>query len=487
MNVVSFRGFRAHDRFMATKPKQNPIIDFRELGAYPGGNGLEALVRKLGERMGFAPEWTGIGTDGGRDLTFFDVQRGRLAQDSVKWLVSCKDHAESAANVSERDLGCSIIDKAAQHGCSGFLLATTTNVTSGLKANLDGLKAQNKLKTTVWDVHELTSLLLARKNRDLFQQFFPESFRRSLEGRQKIKEALAHYKRVVESQFGLPPYESVEGVEYASVKILDEQIPGYSVELEFPQFVDNGIPGISEVNLIVRARMLEQLHKLRAERLLSSRDIRLEAKEQWEAIHDSVRECLDTENQGVAPDTKEVDGELDLSDWNSALVVDYEVTLLTEKLVSIRFSYYHNAASAAHPNHWTEVIAYQLNPAIPLSLETLFAEDGSFLEPLSEFCVRGITQRKIGDAEWTAEVDTEEPEVFADDIQETVSQSANEQTKSGVTLENLQKFCLTKDGLVFIFDEYEVDEYAAGMFQVRIRYSALKAWMNPKCSVFDLA
>lgn len=475
---------------MAKKPKPNPIIDFRELAAYPGGNGLEALVRKLGERMGFAPEWTGIGTDGGRDLTFIDVQRGRLAQDSVKWLVSCKDHAESAANVSERDLECSIIDKAAQHGCSGFLLATTTNVTSGLKANLDGLKAQNKLKTTVWDVHELNSLLLARKNRDLFQQFFPESFRRYLEGRQKTKEALAHYKRVVESQFGLPPYESVEGADYASVKIVDEQIPGYSVELEFPQFVDNGIPGISEVNLIVRARMLEQLHKLRAERLLSLRDIRLEAKEQWEAIHDSVRESLQKDNQGFAPDlanAKEDDGELDLSNWNSALVVDYEVTLLTDKLVSIRFSYYHNTASAAHPNHWTEVLTYQLNPAVPLSLETVFAENVSFLEPLSEFCIRGITQRKTGDTEWTAEVDTEEPEVFADDIPKDVSQSANEQTKSGVTLESLQKFCLTKDGFVFIFDEYEVDEYAAGIFQVRIRYSALKAWMNPKCSVIDLA
>lgn len=472
-----------------TKPKPEPIIDFRELAAYPSGNGLEALVRMLGGRLGFAPEWTGIGTDGGRDLTFTDVQRGRLAQDSVKWLVSCKDHAESGTNVSERDLECSVIDKASQHGCSGFLLATTTNVTSGLKANLDGLKAQNKLKTTVWDVHELTAHILKHKNRDLFQQFFPKSFKRYSDGKEKTKEDLAHYKQLVESKFGLPPYETIEGAEYSSVKIVDDQIPGYSVELEFPQFFDNGVPGISEVNLIVRAKMLDQLHKLRAERLLSSRDIRLEAKEHWEAVHDSVKEYLDKEELGVSPIT--ADGEdsvdLDLSNWNSALVVDYEVTLLSDKLVSIRFSYYHNSASAAHPNHWTEVFNYQFNPAMPLSLDTVFAENASFLTPLSELCISDIMRQKIGDAEWTAEVDLEERQIFADDVPATASGAADEWTTSGVTPENLQKFCLTKEGFVFIFDEYAVADYAAGMFQVRIRYSALKEWMNSKCSVIDLA
>ncbi|HEY9753893.1 MAG TPA: DUF3298 domain-containing protein [Oculatellaceae cyanobacterium] len=473
-----------------TKPKPNPIIDFRELAAYQSGNGLEALVRMVGERLGFAPEWTGIGTDGGRDLTFTDVQRGRLAQDSVKWLVSCKDHAESGTNVSESDVECSVIDKAAQHGCAGFLLATTTNVTSGLKANLDGLNAHNKLKTTVWDVHELTAQILKRKNRDLFQQFFPESFRRYSEGKQKTKEDLAHYKQLVESKFGLPPYESIEGAEYASVKIVDDQIPGYSVELEFPQFVDNGVSGISEVNLIVRARMLDQLHKLRAERLLSSRDIRLDAKEHWEAVRDSVKKYLAKEELGVLPSTgdeEENSADLDLSNWNSALVVDYEIILLTDKLVSIRFSYYHNSASAAHPNHWTEVFNYQFNPAIPLSLDTVFAENASFLTPLSELCIRAITRQKIGDAEWTAEVDLEDRQIFADDLPATVSEAADEWSKSGVTPENLRKFCLTKEGFVFIFDEYAVADYAAGMFQVRIRYSALREWINPKCSVIDLA
>lgn len=480
---------------MATKKKAKPqpIIDFKELSSYPGGNGLEALVRLLGERMGFAPEWTGTGPDEGRDLTFNEFQKGKLSQDTMRWLVSCKDNSESGKNVSESEFSGNIVNKAKQHRCSGFLLATTTSVTSGLKAMLDGLNENNELKTRIWDEHKLRQLLLNPKNRSLFQQFFPHSFTELDSERRRIKEQLAEFKKQVDAKFGLPHYVAHdEGSEYSRVTLSDEQIPGYSVELEFPQFVDNGVPGIHEVNLIIRAEMLKKLHKIRAERMLSFRDFRVEARDHWERVRQDVRESLENMGEPVPepPSSAEsTDANEDLSNWTDALINDFEVTLLTDRLVSVRFSYYHSSASAAHPNHWIEVLNYQLDPPIPLSVVRIGSEEGGFLEAVSEFCIRAIRHQKSAEADWTPELEIEETQIFADDLPGELSVAPDEWTTKGAapTPENLEKFCLTKEGILFIFDEYQVNCYVAGMYQALIRYSAVKELLNPLAAVSELA
>ncbi len=102
--------------------KNEHTIDFRELTSSVRGEGLEELARRLGQKLGFNPQWTGRGSDGGRDLLFTEIFTGHLSNHAMKWLVSCKDKAGSNASIKEADLPPNIIGKIDQHGADGFLL-----------------------------------------------------------------------------------------------------------------------------------------------------------------------------------------------------------------------------------------------------------------------------------------------------------------------------------------------------------------------------
>jgi signal transduction histidine kinase len=138
-------------------------IDFTLLRSDVPGEGLEALVRHLGIALGLSVDWSGRGSDGGADLTFTDVRRGFLGDESFKWLVQCKDHSQSGRSVSEADVG-PILEKTLQHKANGFLLVSTTTVSTGLKKMLDALDARNggPIRTHIWDGAELRRLLLEK-------------------------------------------------------------------------------------------------------------------------------------------------------------------------------------------------------------------------------------------------------------------------------------------------------------------------------------
>ena len=171
------RQSRTGSEFLGSKAM--PILDFKELLAAQGnsqqGEDFEGLVRELGKRLGLNPEWSGRGADQGRDLYFTEKLRGVLGTAEFRWLVSCKDLARSGRSVAESDVG-AVIDKVRQHGADGFLLATTTIASSGLKALLEGVAANGGVKTAVWDRHELENMLVRANNSDLLKRFLPQSY-----------------------------------------------------------------------------------------------------------------------------------------------------------------------------------------------------------------------------------------------------------------------------------------------------------------------
>lgn len=162
-------------------PNSDPVIDLAELVSATPGQGLEELVRKLGERKGLSPSWSGRGADGGRDLYFTEIREGPISRDRTLWLVSCKDKARSGASVAETDLPKpGIRDKLDQHKADGFLLVTTTTVGTAAKGLLDGLDKNNggPVHILVWDAADITQMLLEPENIGLVQQFFPASYKR---------------------------------------------------------------------------------------------------------------------------------------------------------------------------------------------------------------------------------------------------------------------------------------------------------------------
>lgn len=170
--------------------KSEPFIDFTELVSNVPGEGLEQLVRLLARRRQLSPAWSGRGADSGRDLLFTEILSGPLTQEKITWLVSCKDKAKSGESVNERDLPFpGVSDKLDQHKADGFLLVTTTTVSTAAKSLLDSLDKSNggNIHTLVWDSAELTQMLFDPSNEDLLKQFLPESYQRvkgltSLEG-----------------------------------------------------------------------------------------------------------------------------------------------------------------------------------------------------------------------------------------------------------------------------------------------------------------
>jgi hypothetical protein len=158
---------------------QMPILDFKELStsrsSSPAGEDLEGLVRELGKRLRLDPNWAGRGTDQGRDLFFKERRKGVFGSEDLRWVVSCKDFANSGRSVSEHDVG-SVVDKITQHSADGFLLVTTTTASTGLKAMLDAIHAQGQIKTHVWDRHELENWLLQDAHIDLVKRHLPLSY-----------------------------------------------------------------------------------------------------------------------------------------------------------------------------------------------------------------------------------------------------------------------------------------------------------------------
>lgn len=152
------------------------------------------MVRLIGERLGMQVEWSGRGADGGRGLIFHETQEGPLKSRSIKWLVNCKDNSDSNSSVGERDVG-SVIDKTAQHKCNGFLLATTTTASTGLKEKLDSLdfSSGGEIHTKVRDRFELTRFLLEDRFSDLMLQFFPKQEARA------VAVTIDHAREIIEA------------------------------------------------------------------------------------------------------------------------------------------------------------------------------------------------------------------------------------------------------------------------------------------------
>jgi len=153
------------------------MIDFRELSVGIAGERLEAVARAIGRGMGLIPMWSGRGADQGKDLIFTESLRGQLHEESKRWLVQCKDNAQSNKSVSEADCG-AVSDKVFQHQCDGFLLVTTTTAGTALKAKLDALAVikDRPILTQVWDMYHLDLLLRKPEFSDIFKSYFPKSW-----------------------------------------------------------------------------------------------------------------------------------------------------------------------------------------------------------------------------------------------------------------------------------------------------------------------
>lgn len=157
-------------------------------------------------------------------------------------------------------------------------------------------------------------------------------------------------------------------------------------------------------------------------------------------------------------DFKQGEGELageDLpagSDSNSFLEISYDVIYAKDDLISVAFGISTYSRGAAHPNHYTRVINYDLKSGSPLKLADLFQSGSDYLEKISAYATDDLKRQAAA----------------LDAPPDMIDEGA------GPNSDNYQNWNITKKGIYVTFDPYQVASYAEGPKYVIVPYSSLK-------------
>ncbi len=133
--------------------------------------------------------------------------------------------------------------------------------------------------------------------------------------------------------------------------------------------------------------------------------------------------------------------------FSSGIYITYITSLNSPSLLSIIFDISLYNSGAAHPVSITEVFNYDLNQEKTIEAKEVLTDN--YLETLSKICVEKLTE-KI------------QPDEFMTD---TINNGA------GPLGENYQNIAFAENGLVVIFDQYQVAAYALGKQSIEIPFS----------------
>ncbi|SRR3989339_104992 len=157
-------------------------------------------------------------------------------------------------------------------------------------------------------------------------------------------------------------------------------------------------------------------------------------------INDIVQD-LKSEEEGI--DMDGIQGNIE-----STLSMTWEPMIVTSEFISLRFDYSAYSAGAAHPNNMSRVLNYDLAKGRILGTRDLFATPEEALPFLSVASRKALKKEMldISKEEWDTQV------------------------LSGTEpiAENFKEVALTKEGLVVIFNPYQVAPYARGTQDILI-------------------
>ena len=159
--------------------------------------------------------------------------------------------------------------------------------------------------------------------------------------------------------------------------------------------------------------------------------------------------------KGVADYRADYKGEKPEGPGNS-LDLGYYVDYADDNLISVGFTEDTYYAGAAHPNHATVVLNYDLKAGRKLRLADLFRPGSPYLKTISDYCLKELE----GDSD-------------LEGVRDMITEGAS------AKLENYRNWLVKRQGLEITFDPYQVGPYAAGPQYVTIPYKALVKIINP--------
>jgi hypothetical protein len=146
---------------------------------------------------------------------------------------------------------------------------------------------------------------------------------------------------------------------------------------------------------------------------------------------------------------------------NNYIEISYNIEYADNDLISVSFLE-GNFTGGAHPNYNYFTITYDLRNGKELKLSELFKPGARYLQTVSAYAIQDLKSRKMPDSN--------ENLGLAQDVFE-----------DGATAkaENYQSWNITKKGLMFTFDPYQVGPYAAGSQTVIVPYAKLRDLAKP--------
>jgi hypothetical protein len=146
---------------------------------------------------------------------------------------------------------------------------------------------------------------------------------------------------------------------------------------------------------------------------------------------------------------------------NNYIEISYNIEYADNDLISVNFLA-SNFTGGAHPNYGYFTITYDLKNGRELRLADLFKPGARYLQTVSEYATKDLQSRKMPDSDENMGL---AQDLFADGAKPKA--------------ENYQSWNMTKKGLMFTFDPYQVGPYAAGSHTVIVPYAKLKEMAKP--------
>lgn len=174
-----------------------------------------------------------------------------------------------------------------------------------------------------------------------------------------------------------------------------------------------------------------------------------------QAFNDLIRQVIMSEADGFRHRFDDWNIPPEMDGYQSFMWIGYDVPLLTETLISIRFSVDYYMAGAAHPNHYFKVLNFDLQKGQEILFSTVFKDPSTALQQLSSLCKTNL--------------DKPDFPLFPEGLEPK--------------LENFENWNLTPDGLRISFDPIQVAPYAAGPQQVLIPYDEIRPLIKTDSAV----
>jgi len=207
----------------------------------------------------------------------------------------------------------------------------------------------------------------------------------------------------------------------------------YAIEVQYPQLTGGNNPNLEKFNQAARAAVTRKVAGFKKD---------------------------------VAPEEGENTEETRPEDsMGSDLSISYSVALAQDDLVSIDFEVSNYFQGAAHPNHYSDTLNYDLKNGKVLKLAELFKPGAKYLQAIANYCIADL-KKQAGDKG-----------LMAEEIEKGAA----------AKMDNYLSWTITKRGLGFGFDPYQVGPYAAGPQFVLVPYSDLKDLINPESPIGQFA